>query len=201
MQKHFQEKPVLIFFNLFHPDHVKVIIYDGQFKKGKLIKNPITIQESQIETDKPSILEYTPNLDFEYFISSPVSMGEDFTIQVKTIDVNKMSRGTSYDSNNLLEKVKIKVELSQEDTRLVTIDDSTTYEEILAGEWRTKKVMEGTTNKYGKWVGGEPLLSGTFKPERSLQVTITATLDEQVVEKIEQVYLIQQTFGRTSSLR
>jgi len=195
---------VFIFFNIYNADFVKVMVFDGQFKKGTLIKNSIKNsifnQESQTTSDKSSILKYAPNLNFEYFISSPVSMQQDFTIQVTALDEDKIDRGSSVNSN-FLEKVKIKVELAQEATELVTLDDSTTHERILVGEWTTKKVMEGTTNYYGKWTGGEPLLSGAFKPERWLQVTITATLDEQIVEKIDRVYLIQQTFSRSSSSR
>lgn len=184
---------VLIFFNMYNPDHVKVIVFDGQFKKGKLTKNPIVIEES--ETDEPSILKYNPELNFEYFITKPIMVGNDFTINVKTYD-NKKHFAGFFSINNSLEKVKMQVELAQERTEIIVVNEKTSYEEIIENDWETIKIMNGTTSKYGKWIGGQVLPSGIFLPDRWMQITITATLDDQIIKKTEKLFVSEIVFGR-----
>jgi len=188
---------VLIFFNINNPDFTKVMVYDGQFKKDKIIKNSTNIQEQNTKVEENSILEYTAKLNFDHFISKPTLVGEDFTIKIKTYDENKVYKGMS--SNvNILSDVKIKVELAQEKTEFIVVNERTSYEQVIKDDWETITILEGTTDKIGRLIGAEYLASGTFEPNRWMQVTITATLDDQIAERTERVFLTEHTWSRVN---
>jgi len=119
-------------------------------------------------------------------------MQKDFTINIRAYDENIQHSSGLDNQRGSVEDVEITVELAQEDTYERNIIADVFVTEIIEGQWSVIKTLEGQTTKQGEYVGGQQLISSQgFEPNRNMQITITAILGDQVIQKVVETYLLQ----------
>jgi hypothetical protein len=177
--------PYAVYLKQFDPDFKKVFfVKDGIFQKATL-KEIITSSDDTTEPKK-TIPTNIPILDFDYFISSPIQIQQDFTIKVNTYNAQKTSGLTKH--LEPIQDVKFHIELAQERKEFVVVNERTSYEKIIENDWKVIKTIDGVVNSYGIWTGSTLLTSQTVNSDQWMKVTITATLGDQIVEKETKVF-------------
>jgi len=178
--------PYAIYLKQYDADYKKVFfLKDGVFQKS-------TLKEIPKITEKKIIPPNIPTLDFNYFISSPNMIQEDFTVKVDSFNTQKTSGLTRY--GEPIEGVKFHIDLAQERKEFVVVNERTSYEKIIENDWKTIKTIDGITNRYGTWTGAQLLTSGIFESGQWMNVTITATLGDQIVEKSDKVFVSEKNY-------
>jgi hypothetical protein len=146
--------------------------------------------EAIIEPAYDDLQNPRPVLGFAYAVEDPVYIQNDFTAEIRAYNDRILGQGLNTSLGGLAD-VNIKIDLEQNKTELIFVNERTIHEQIIEDEWELIHSFDGSTNRLGDYVGAKLMTSGVFESKQWMRVTITATWEDQVVTEQFKIWVTE----------